>query len=75
MDKEEFGIPEEDRPDAQIVGDSGNIFRVMGIASKALKRAGFRDEAEDMQGRILKAESYDQALQIIMHYTNPVSAM
>ena len=30
MDKQGYGIPEEDRPDAQIVGDTGNIFGVMG---------------------------------------------
>ena len=42
------------------------------VAPKALKRAGFRDEAKEMQSRVVKAGSYNEALQIIMRYVNPV---
>lgn len=71
---EEYGIPQHQRPDAPIIGAPGNIFSVIGIARRALKKAGLKDEAEEMQRRIITtAKSYNQALQMVMHYVNPVS--
>jgi len=69
----DYGLPEDQRPDAQIIGGSGNIFAVLGTASKTLKRAGYRDEAQDMQKRVMDCGSYDEALAIIQHYITPVS--
>lgn len=49
----------------------GNIFAIVGIASRALKKAGQRENAELMQGRIMAGPgSYDEALQIVMDYVD-----
>ena len=71
---EEYGLPENQKPDAPIIGGDGNVFGVMGTASKALKRAGYRDAAGEMQTRVMASGSYDEALQIILHYVNPTTA-
>lgn len=70
--KEEFGLPEGQRPEAKMIGEDGNIFNLMGIASRALKQAGYTNEAKEMVDRITTtAESYDEALSIISKYVEP----
>ena len=56
------------KPKCKLVGENGNIFNLMGIAARTLKRAGLREEAEEMVDRITKSQSYDEALRIIMEY-------
>jgi hypothetical protein len=56
------------KPKCKLIGEDGNIFNLMGIASRTLKRAGLEEEAKEMVDRIFKSESYDRALQIIMDY-------
>ncbi|AWI06722.1 hypothetical protein [Clostridium drakei] len=57
-----------DKPACKLVGENGNIFNLIGIASRALKRAGQADKAKEMSEKIMKCGSYDEALQIIMNY-------
>lgn len=60
-----------EKPDCELIGQDGNIFNLMGIASRTLKRNGMRDEAEEMVDRITNgASSYDEALRIISEYVN-----
>ena len=58
------------KPKVQAVGEDGNIFMVVGNASKALKKDGQADAAAAMQAEVQKAGSYDEALQIIMKYVD-----
>ena len=45
----------------------------MGIASRSLKKAGFQKESDEMINRITtSAKSYDEALNIISEYVEPV---
>lgn len=48
----------------------GNVFSVMGAASRALKRAGLADRATEMSNRVRSSGSYDEALSIIMEYVD-----
>jgi hypothetical protein len=67
--------PEErQKPEAPIIGAEGNVFNIMGIASRTLKRAGLADEAKEMNARVMASGSYDNALAIIMEYVEPVEA-
>lgn len=52
------------KPTVRLSGQNGNIFNLIGIASKALPR----DKASEMQNRIFKSGSYEEALQIIAEY-------
>ncbi len=58
------------KPRCKLVGADGNIFNLMGIASRTLKDAGLEEQAAEMRERIFKSESYDRALQIIMEYVD-----
>lgn len=57
------------KPVAKLIGQNGNIFNIMGIASKALIEDGKEEAEAMMRKRITKhATSYDEALCIIMEY-------
>lgn len=57
------------KPTAQLVGENGNIYNLLAIASKALKGAGLDDQAKEMRNKVFsEARSYDEALRIIMEY-------
>jgi hypothetical protein len=58
------------KPKCKLVGKDGNIFNLMGIASKALKEAGLKEKADEMVQRIMSSKSYDEALGIIMEYVD-----
>lgn len=56
------------KPEVTLVGEDGNVFNLIGICSKALKRAGQAENAKKMSAECFKAGSYDEALQIMMKY-------
>jgi hypothetical protein len=67
---QERKAPEKYKPDCELIGEDGNIFNLLGIASRTLKRNGMRDEAKEMNDRVLNSGSYDEALGIIGDYVN-----
>ena len=56
------------KPKCKLIGEDGNIFNLMGIASRTLRRAGLDTEAKEMVDKITRSKSYDEALVIIMEY-------
>ena len=59
-----------EKPTCGLIGENGNIFNLIGIASRALKENDLPEQAEEMSRRIMggEAHSYDEALRIIMEY-------
>ena len=55
-------------PKCKLTGEDGNIFNLLGKASRTLKQAGMRDKASEMAERVCKANSYNEALTIIAEY-------
>lgn len=64
-------IQKNKRSKCPIIGADGNIFNVMGIASKTLKRSGMPEEAREMCSRVTSSGSYEKALGSIMEYVDP----
>ena len=56
------------KPKCKLIGEDGNIFNLMGIASRTLQRAGLSDKADEMKDRIINSNSYSEALSIICEY-------
>lgn len=61
---------EKVKPDCALIGQDGNIFNLLGIASRTLKQNSMADEAEMMCARIRGAKNYCEALNIIGEYVN-----
>lgn len=65
---------ERAKPKCALIGEDGNIFSLMGIASRTLKRNGMSKLAEEMCNKITtEAKSYDEALCIIGGYVEITS--
>ena len=56
------------RPKMKLIGQDGNIFAIMGRASRLLKNAGQSDKAKEMCDRVTASQSYSEALNIVSEY-------
>lgn len=61
---------EKKKPDCKLLGEDGNIFNLIGIAARTLRRNGMSEQAKEMTDRIYASGSYDEALGIIEEYVN-----
>ena len=60
-----------EKPKCALIGKDGNIFNLMGIASRTLKRNGMQEQSKEMIEKITtNAKSYDEALCIISEYVD-----
>ena len=59
-----------EKPDCELIGQDGNIFSLMEIASRTLRNNGMAEQASEMCTRIRASESYNSALCIIGEYVN-----
>ncbi len=58
------------KPPCPLENEDGNIFNIMGIAAKALRRAGMPEEAKEMCEKVTHSGDYYQALGVIMEYVD-----
>ena len=56
------------KPKMQLIGQDGNIFAIMGRASRLLKSSGQGDKAKEMRDRVMSCDSYQKALSIVSEY-------
>lgn len=61
------------KPDCPLIGEDGNIFNLMAIASRTLRQNDMQEQAEEMCDRITQSGSYGEALNIIGEYVNITS--
>ncbi len=61
------------KPDCPLIGENGNIYNLVGIASMTLKRNGLSDKASEMSEKVFGSGSYEEALGIIGEYVNITS--
>ena len=61
-------VPE--KPDCPLIGQDGNIFNILGRASRLLKEAGQKGQADEMFRRVTSSGSYEEALHIISEYVD-----
>ena len=56
------------RPKMKLVGQDGNIFAILGRASRLLKENGQPQQAKEMSSRVYQSGDYCKALNIISEY-------
>ncbi len=61
------------KPDCPLIGTDGNIFNLVGIAAKTLRKNGMKEEASEMTEKVFGSGSYEEALGIIGEYVNITS--
>ena len=61
-------MAEKEKPMCPIIGANGNVFNILGMASRTLKENDMADEAQEMYSRVTSSGSYEEALGIITEY-------
>ena len=56
------------KPKMNLIGEDGNIYAILGRASRLLRQNGQNTQAEQMYFRVTSSKSYDEALHIISEY-------
>lgn len=64
---------QKEKPDCPLIGQDGNIYNLVGIASRTLKDNGLAGQATEMWDRVTSCGSYGEALCIIGEYVNITS--
>ena len=62
--------PEQKKPSMRLEGQDGNIFSILGQASRLLKDVGQKDQADEMFRRVTSSGSYEEALRIVSEYVD-----
>lgn len=55
-----------------VIGEDSNIFNLLGLVTKELKRNGYRELAKELPPLVFETNSYDQALAILDKYVELV---
>ena len=63
-------MSDKQKPKVQLVGQDGNVFNLLAICTRALKRAGQSEKAKELQDRVTSCDSYNKALVIMMEYVD-----
>lgn len=63
-------MAEKKKPDCKLLGEDGNVFNLLRIASRTLRSSGLADQAKEMCDRVYSSGSYGEALCIIGDYVN-----
>ena len=56
------------KPKCPLIGSDGNIFNLLGMASRTLRENGMSEQAKEMQSRVTASGSYSEALDILDEY-------
>lgn len=57
------------KPKVQLSGEDGNVFNLISLCQKAMKKEGINtNKISTMQEKVFACGSYDEALQILMEY-------
>lgn len=52
----------------KLSGEDGNVFSIIGRISRALKKAGQREKADEFYKKCFNSKSYDEVLRLAMKY-------
>lgn len=59
-----------EKPKCALIGKDGNIFNLVGLASRTLKQNGMQKEAKEMCDKVYSSHNYYEALNIIADYVD-----
>lgn len=59
---------ENQKPVCKLIGEDSNVFSIIGLVQKALKKAGQSDKAKEFGEKAFNSGSYDEVLRLSMEY-------
>lgn len=71
--KEKINMNQNKKPKCPMIDNDGNIFAIIGLARKSLDAVNREEQGIEMQNRIFECGSYEEALEIVQEYVQPIS--
>lgn len=56
------------KPKCELIGKDGNVFNIIGLVSKTLKKEGMVNEADEFLKKAYSSESYEAVLCLCSEY-------
>ncbi len=56
------------KPTCKLIGEDGNVFYIVGLVTRCLRRNNMVDKAAEFQGKAFASKSYDEVLRLAMQY-------
>ncbi|MEI8217322.1 MAG: hypothetical protein WCF96_09525 [Eubacteriales bacterium] len=67
---EEIQFPKAKGVTSNILGENSNVFNLISIVSRDLRKAGYHDLDKEFKDKCFRAKSYDEVLMIIQTYVD-----
>jgi len=62
-------MEEKTKPTVKLIGEDGNIFNLLGIVNRELRKQGLAEKGKELTEKVMKeAKSYGEALNLISEY-------
>lgn len=65
---------EVSKPECPLIGQDGNIFNLVGIASRTLREHGLSQQAKEMTQKVFECSSYEEAVNVLGEYVTITSS-
>lgn len=59
-----------EKPTCKLIGEDGNVFNIIGLVQKSLRRAGMQDKAKEFANLAMQSESYGAVLTLAGEYVD-----
>lgn len=56
------------KPTCKLIGEDGNVFNIIGLVCKCLKKNNMADKAGEFRERAFASSNYDEVLRLCMDY-------
>lgn len=61
---------ETNKPTCKLIGTDGNVFSIIGLVAKTLRRANMIDKAKEFTSKAFQSGSYNNVLQLCDDYVD-----
>jgi len=63
-------LPKAEGVTSRIISANGNVFNLISIVSRDLRKAGYSDLEKEFKDKCFRANSYDEVLALIQEYVD-----
>lgn len=60
------------KPKCKLLGEDGNVFNIIGIVNRTLKKAGQLEKAKEFTEKAFQCHSYSEVLSLLTDYVEVV---
>jgi len=63
-------MPKAEGVTVELIGKDGNVFSIIGSVAREMRKAGYKELADEFTREATSSESYDAVLRLVMEYVD-----